>query len=432
MVNGLRRQISLPGGTALAVGMVVGSGVFGLPGLALELGSPQIAALGWLACAIACLPLLCVFATLGTHYASAAGISRYAEAALGQRAEFAVTAVLCGTFPLTVPAQSMIGASYALVAFGLHKSAHFPVCVSILFVAVAFNLVGIRTAALVNQLSLGLIATAVLGLCVSRRADLHAGMLLWMRPNWTGVTLSQVWKVSALLFWAFIGWENVSFGLEEFRDPQRAIKHVYAISFVVVIVLYSLLAGTVNGAASNEPFVGAAEGVAHLVPRHWQAAFSLVTVGIIQATANAWVFAASRLFYSAGRNRLLPPVFARLGLDRRGTPRNAVLLVAVSFVAVLAAATVFHIKLSGLLTIANQNFVVLYLVCIFACWKTGRGAERWLLTPLALLSCCFLLADLNYRMCYPIALLTLGALCHCVREKRLLAGFAETHSPPLP
>ena len=38
--------------------------------------------------AIACLPLLWVFAILGTRYASAAGISRYAEAALGRRAEF--------------------------------------------------------------------------------------------------------------------------------------------------------------------------------------------------------------------------------------------------------------------------------------------------------------------------------------------------------
>ena len=138
----LRRRISLFGGAALAVGMVVGSGVFGLPGLALQLSSPRIAAFGWLACAIACFPLLCVFAILGTRYACAAGIARYAEAALGRRAEFAVTAVLCGTFPLTVPAQSMIGASYARIACGLDQGNLVPVSALILFVAVAFNLCG--------------------------------------------------------------------------------------------------------------------------------------------------------------------------------------------------------------------------------------------------------------------------------------------------
>jgi amino acid transporter len=426
----LRRQITLFGGTALAVGMVVGSGVFGLPGLALQLSSPQIAAIGWLACAIACLPLLCVFAILGTRYASAAGISRYAEAALGRRAEFAVTAVLCGTFPLTVPAQSMIGASYALVAFGLDQRALVPVSVTILLVAVAFNLSGIRMTALVNSFSLALIVAAVLVLCAIRRADLHTGMLLWTRPDWTGITLSQVWKVSALLFWAFEGWENVSFGLEEVREPQRTIKHIYLLSFLVVVVLYAVLAGTINGASVADPSVNVTAGIAHLVPLRWQSAFSLMTLVIVQATANAWVFAASRLFYAAGRNHLLPQVFARL--DRRGTPRNALLLVAACFALVLAAATAFHIGVSDLLIVANQNFLVLYLVCIFACWKIERGARQWLLTPLALLSCGFLLAGFTYRILYPMALMVMGMLFHRMREKQPLIGLPKTTLPPRP
>jgi amino acid transporter len=427
-VTGLRKQISLFGGTALAVGMVVGSGVFGLPGLALQLSSPQTAAFGWLACAIACLPLLWVFAILGTRYASAAGISRYAEAALGRRAELAVTAVLCGTFPLTVPAQSMIGASYALVAFGLDQSALVPASALILLVAVAFNLSGIRTTALVNTVSLALIVVAVLVLCAVRQSNLYTGVQLWTRPDWTGITLSQVWKVSALLFWAFVGWENVSFSLEEFREPQRTIKQVYLFSFLVVVVLYFLLAGTINGASSGDSSVNVTEGIARLVPLRWQSLFSLVTFVVIQATANAWVFAASRLFYAAGRNRLLPEVFARL--DRQGTPRNALFLLAGCFAAVLAAATLFHISVPDLVLVANQNFLVLYLVCIYACWKIERGAQRWLLTPLALLSCGFLLAGFSYKILYPIALLALGMMCRRSRDKRPLASLAGTNLPP--
>jgi amino acid transporter len=427
-VTGLRRQISVFGGTALAVGMVVGSGVFGLPGLALQLSSPQTAAFGWLACAIACLPLIWIFAILGTRYASAAGISRYAEAALGRRAEFAVTAVLCGTFPLTVPAQSMIGASYALVAFGLDQSALVPVAASILLVAVAFNLSGIRTTALVNTVSLALIVAAVLALCTMRQSDLHTGMLLWTRPDWTDIKLSQVWKVSALLFWAFVGWENVSFGLEEFKEPQRTIKRVYLFSFLVVVALYFLLAATINGASRGDSSVNVTEGIARLVPLRLQSLFSLVTLVIIQATANAWVFAASRLFYAAGRNGLLPEVFARL--DRQGTPRNALWLVAACFAAVLAAATLFHISVPDLVLVANQNFLVLYLVCIYACWKIERGLQRWLLTPLALLSCGFLLAGFSYKILYPVVLLALGMMCQRSRDNRPLVSLAQPNLPP--
>ncbi|MEX3980538.1 APC family permease [Paraburkholderia sp. EG287A] len=424
----LRRRISPFGGTALAVGMVVGSGVFGLPGLALQLSSPQIAAFGWLACAIACLPLLCVFAILGTRYACAAGIARYAEAALGRRAEYAVTVVLCGTFPLTVPAQSMIGASYALVAFGLGQENLIPASAFILFVAVAFNLCGARTTSFINMITLALIVTAVIALGTVRHSSLYSGVLLWTHPDWTGATLSQVWKVSALIFWAFVGWENVSFSLEEFRDPQRTIKRVYFSSFVVVVVLYFLLAATINGASGEDTGVNVTEGIANLVPLRWRALFSFVTLIVIQATANAWVFAASRLFYAAGRNHLLPGIFANL--NARGNPRNAVLLVAASFSIVLATVTFFHVSVADLVLVANQNFLVLYLVCIYACWKVESGLQRWFLTPLALLSCGFLLSGFSYKIIYPIFLLGVGMLCQRSRDERPLINLAEDRLPP--
>jgi amino acid transporter len=424
----LRRRISPFGGTALAVATVVGSGVFGLPGLAVQLSSPQIAAFGWLVCAVACFPLLCVFAILGTRYASAAGISRYAEAALGRRAEYAVTAVLCGTFPLTVPVQSMIGASYALVAAGLDQRALLPLAAMILCVAVSFNLCGVRTTTLVNTVSLSLIVGAVLALGATRPEGVHAGILLWTDPDWSGVTLSQIWKVSALLFWAFLGWENVSFGLEEFKDPQRTIKRVYFGSFVVVIVLYFFLAATVNGASGDDLRVNTTEGIAHLVPPQWRTLFALVTLAVIQATANAWVFAASRLFYSAGRNHLLPEIFA--AVDRKGNPRNAVLLVAACCAIVLIVTTVLHLGVQQLVMIVDQNFLVLYLVCIYACWKTGSGLQRWLLTPLALSSCGFLLAGFSYTILYPVLLFVIGMMCQRPRAKPSLVVLAKNNIPP--
>ncbi|RKT27578.1 amino acid/polyamine/organocation transporter (APC superfamily) [Paraburkholderia sp. RAU2J] len=425
---GLRRRISLSGGTALAVGMVVGSGIFGLPGLALQLSSPQVAALGWLACTIACFPLLCIFAILGTRYASAAGISRYAEVALGPRAEYAVTAVLCGTFPLTVPAQSLIGASYALIAFGLKHEALLPVAESFLLVAVLFNLGGIRTAALINTTALVLIVATVLALGAMHPSDLLRGMRLWARPDWSSVTFTQLWKVSALIFWAFLGWENVSFCLEEVKDPQRTIKRIYISSYIVVIVLYFLLAATMNGASVGDPSVNVTEGIANLVSPRWRIMFSLMTVAVILATANAWVFSASRLFYAAGRNGLLPEVFARL--DPKGSPRNAVFLVAACFAVVLAAATFLHLSASDLVLLSNQNFLILYLVCICCSWKIGHGLSRWLLTPVALLACGFLLAGFNYQVLYPIALLALGSACWRSRDARQIAHMAGNDPPP--
>jgi ABC-type transport system involved in cytochrome c biogenesis permease component len=121
-------------------------------------------------------------------------------------------------------------------------------------------------------------------------------------------------------------------------------------------------------------------------------------------------------------------VFAKL--DSQGNPRNAVLLVATCFAAVLCAATLFRIDVQDLLMFANQNFLVLYLVCIYACWKIGHGLQRWLLTPFALLSCGFLLAGFSYRILYPLTLLAIGMMCQRARDRRPLIELADTNPPP--
>ncbi|KVE37924.1 APC family permease [Burkholderia sp. TSV86] len=412
----LRRQISLSSGIALAVGMVIGSGLFGLPGLALQISSPQTAAWGWLICTLACVPLIWIFAVLGARFASAAGISRYVEAALGQRAEYGVTAVLCGTFPLSVPALAMIGGSYALTAFGIEPGRLLVVSALFLLTAVLFNLSGVRTTTLINKVSLLLIVATVLILAALRLPDLITGGRLWTAPDFTAMHPASLWKVTVLIFWAYLGWENMSFGLEEFKNPNKTIKQVYFLSFVTVVVLYFALAATMNGASIHDPHVNVTQGIAHLVPAQWRQLFSIATLVIILANANAWVFGASRLFYSAGRNGLLPDTFGKL--DHRGIPRNALLLLAGCFAAVLIASAIFHLKIEDLVLIANQNFLVLYVACLYCFWKIETGPSRWPLMVLGSISCAFLLAGFSYRMLYPIALLIAGMLYQQYRAKR--------------
>ncbi|PAJ86095.1 APC family permease [Burkholderia ubonensis] len=412
----LRRQISLSSGIALAVGMVVGSGLFGLPGLALQISSPQTAAWGWLICTLACLPLIWIFAVLGARFASAAGISRYVEAALGQRAGYGVTAVLCGTFSLSVPALAMIGGSYALTAFGMEPGKLLVVSSVFLLIAVLFNLSGVRTTTLINKVSLLLIVATVILLAVLRLPDLITGSRLWATPDISTMNLGSLWKVTVLIFWAYLGWENMSFGLEEFENPDKTIKQVYFLSFVTVVILYFALAATMNGASIHDPNVNVTQGIANLVPLQWRQVFSIATLIIILANANAWVFGASRLFYSAGRNGLLPSVFGEL--DSRGTPRNALLLLATCFAIVLGASAIFHLRIEDLVLIANQNFLILYVASLYCFWKIETGPIRWPLTLFGLVSCAFLLAGFSYKILYPVALLALGMLYQQYRSKR--------------
>src|ERR671933_687564 len=79
----LERRITLAHGVALAVSMVIGSGLLGLPGIALQEGGLHGAAAGWLVAVLSVVAPVAVFSRLGFRFASAAGLSRYAEVAEG-------------------------------------------------------------------------------------------------------------------------------------------------------------------------------------------------------------------------------------------------------------------------------------------------------------------------------------------------------------
>src|SRR5207249_3469317 len=57
----LQRLITVPHGIALAVSMVIGSGLLGLPGIALSEGGIHGAALGWVIVVASVVPLIAIF-----------------------------------------------------------------------------------------------------------------------------------------------------------------------------------------------------------------------------------------------------------------------------------------------------------------------------------------------------------------------------------
>jgi len=124
---------------------------------------------------------------------------------------------------------------------------------------------------------------------------------------------SDLWHTTALLFWAFIGWENLSFSMEEFKNPSKTIPGVYWLSFVLVIALYMSLTITSIGAEVSGVSVKGASGLTSLVGRTPIGALQIVImVVVITANACAWVMGASRLYYASGRDGILPSFVGKL------------------------------------------------------------------------------------------------------------------------
>jgi len=405
----LQKTITLWKGLALAVSTVIGSGLLGLPGMALETGNVHTVAGGWLLISVALIPMVYIFAHLGQRFTSSAGLSKYAQVAVGEWGGHAVTAVLCGTFVIGIPVLALIGGAYAQSMCGLSEHAVFWLAIGILTLSTCCNLLGVSVVNWINSASMVALVAMTAVIVLSNIPFFLIGLSTFGETLTGKGDLDYIglWRTAALLFWAFIGWENLSFSMEEFKNPSRTIPSVYWISFVLVIALYLALSITSIGAEISGVSVRGASGLASLVNRTAIGALQVaIMVVVITANACAWIMGASRLYYASGRDGILPSFLGKL--TGKGIPLNSLLLSLAIYSAVILAARQFKLQPANLVLVVSQNFLILYLLSIVAYWKTERRSRRWFIASLGLLSCGFLLSGFSWWIIYPVFLLGIG------------------------
>lgn len=108
----LTPRISLSSGIVIAVGMIVGSGLFGLPGVIIQQSGPVTAFAGWVAVTVLIAPMVHIFARLGTRFPTAAGVAKYGEIALGPWGSYGFSLVACGALAAGMPAFFFVGGAY--------------------------------------------------------------------------------------------------------------------------------------------------------------------------------------------------------------------------------------------------------------------------------------------------------------------------------
>lgn len=417
----LKKTISLWQGVALAVGMVVGSGLLGLPGMAIETVGADTAIVGWFLIILLLAPMIALFVKLGVAYSESAGLSKYAEVALGPWAGSSVTALLCGTFTIGIPALAMIGGAYACELFGIPLNpGMFIVAAVVLLSSTLLNILGVQVASIINSASLYLILILIALLVVINLDFASAGVAslsseLGNAANWD---IATIWTISALLFWAFLGWENMSFGLEEFRNPKRTIPMVYWLSFGLVALIYFVLAIVATGAAKSGINVNGIGGLEGLITEPFLRIPLLATmVFVIVANGNSWVFGASRLIYSGGSAGILPRFLGKL--DNNSIPRNSLIALCAFYMIFITVAATFDIKVSDMVLLVSQNFIVLYAVSIIAFFKTVKlSVLNVLIGLISTASCLFLLSGFSLLLLYPAALMTLGFVTWRIQNNR--------------
>ena len=313
----LKRELGLFEVTLSGIGIILGAGIYTLIGRGAGLAGNAL----WLSFAIAATIAVLTglsYAELSSMYPKAGAEYEYVKGAFGRRAAFVIGWLIILSGIIGASTVSLGFAGYASALTGINSAylaAGLVVALTLLLTR------GIRMSALFAILftlveMAGLILIIIIGIPFLGSVD-----YLEM-PN----GLAGIFSAASLVFFAYIGFEDVVKLADETREPERTIPRGLIVAMTVSIILYILVsvsAVSVVGwealSVSDAPFaVVAGEAIGG-------GASLLLSAIALFATANTvllMLLAASRITYGMADAGVLPAVLGHVH-ERHRTPLRA-------------------------------------------------------------------------------------------------------------
>ncbi|MGC9399796.1 MAG: APC family permease [Anaerolineae bacterium] len=303
--NGLVRELGLTEALAIGLGTMIGAGIFVLSALAARDVGPG-AALSYIIAGLICLPTAMNISELATGMPQAGGSHHLISRALGP---------LAGA---VVGPGNWLGLTFAtgfyLLGFAEYVAYFLPIPpqITTIVAGALFIWLNYRGAKLSGRVQniIVIILLLILGLFVVRGLfsidpALHKPFL----PNGWGA----VWAGVGLIIVSFTGFEKVSTIAEEIKRPGRNLPLAIIGAVSIATLLYGLVLYVSTG------IIPYAEQVTYQAPLVEAANRFMSTIGVVgmsaaallatASSANAAIFASSRINYAMGRDQILPSWF---------------------------------------------------------------------------------------------------------------------------
>ncbi len=318
----LKPTLGVLGLTFYGVGMIVGAGVYTVIGAAAGLAGNAVWLSFVLGAAVAVLTAFS-YAELSTMFPTAGAEYVYVKAAFPR----------AGALPFLLGlVLTLAGAGTAAtvsLAFAGYLAAWVPIppvvaALALVVALTAINLLGLKAGSKVNIVFTllevgGLVAFVALG---ASQPEFGRGML--------EIAPDGVFAGAALLFFAYLGFENLVNLAEDAKDPARDLPRAILVSVAVTTLLYAGvgLAATAllepdRLASSHAPLSSAAATASTLVAK----ALGVVALFATANTALIALLSTSRLLFAMGRDGAAPKVLAAVR-ERHGSPWLASLVLA--------------------------------------------------------------------------------------------------------
>ena len=334
--NGLKRSLGAFELTMLGVGVIIGSGLFVITGVAAaEQAGPGLIisfVLAGLACACAAL----CYAELASAIPVSGSSYTFAYIGLGEifgwfigwciTLEYvvAMSAIAVGWSAYSVNIISLFGIDIPdnlIKDYFSGGMVNIPAII-IISVMALLQLKGTKESARLNNIlvfiKIGIIVLFIVLVAGHIDIDNYSPFLPF---GWSGV-----FSGAAIVFFAYLGFDALANSAEEVKNPQRDMPRGIIASLIIATALYIIVTLMLTGVVKYSSYMGVAAPVAYALNEvgiRWGSA--LVSAGAIAGlTTGVLVLmgSESRLVYSMSRDGLLPKAFSHI--NKNGVPNKAI------------------------------------------------------------------------------------------------------------
>lgn len=361
----------------MIMGSVLGSGLIILPGLAYQhVGVYSF--FSWLGMSFFIIPFIYVFTKIGRDHPSAGGVVHFIQTRLNTDVGVSITYMMIASVSLLVPVVGVIAANYFGYIASLTNREVVAVAWLLLVLSTLVNTIKPEIALHVQSISSTFLLLFLIAVVSIGFSESFPKFYLKIQnvPLVSQDTIPSVWKGMTLVFWAFLGWENLSFMTEEFTDVKRHLVISSIMSYFIMVALYLGLSASVIGLLAPDAPMTAQAPMAqmlHVVFGYWGGIGAATIACLIMVlNINAWVWGASRLLFSTARDGLCPTSLGTVG--SAGTPGAALCFLLIPYSIVFCGMAAFgKSQLGVLIKLINANFILLYLITLWAFQKKNRG-----------------------------------------------------------
>ncbi len=348
----LQRTLGLASCTVTGVGVILGAGIYALVGKAAALAGSGVW-ISFVAAAVMAGLTGLGYAELASFIPRAGGEYHFTHRAFGAAPAFLVSWLLLAGLTVASAAVALGFAGYSAVLVDWPQPA---IAVLVLALCAAVLLWGIRESVRIAAICTmaevcGLLLVIVVGIPKLGEVDLLAA------PN----GLAGIGSASALIFFAYIGFEEIVQLAEEAQNPTRTIPSAVLLAIAITTVLYvsvSIAAVAVLGeeklSQSSAPLADVVSQAIGSRARH------VIVVIALMATFNTalvLMLSAARLAWGMAEDGALPSGLSRIHATRH-TP-----WVATGTIAALAAGVVLVFRRIELIAnVTNFALFVTFLV----------------------------------------------------------------------